>query len=209
MKDFSVCLALRNEVHGDNSLDLVPMELFGFGLGDFKIDTHATFTSKKDLCLPFTLENDCSKIVWSKDSGDANNEKALLMVCEAFANVLSEKGIDGTTIQFYKVTQKARSDGNTADTEIRLRYTVDQLSKTTAFFPADLADEVLSKQAQKHAVIGACLNGNLSKLPRTHAGILWDCRLQEGTPPIFRPVKPNMWLMCKTTLHPGKFYRLT
>jgi len=174
------------------SMSLTPCELFGFNTGDFRVKPLAELLPDAPNTIIFQITSDIDHIIHIEDES-----KTMLTVCEGLANALHNKGLDNTGVQFHEVKPK----------EGRLRYEVVLKAKTCAFTPTTL-DADVDRLDMKRAVFGAGFSGSLDKLPNTHTKVLWDCELQEAAPAMYRPVKPKMWLTCKTTLQPNKFYLL-
>ena len=79
--------------------------------------------------IVFSVENDTNRIVWVHGAdGDATKE--MFPLCEAIAQALDRKGSVGVGVQFHKLKQRTAGAE-----EVRLRYDVSGMQKTTAFAP--------------------------------------------------------------------------
>jgi hypothetical protein len=213
LKDYSIVIAASAQTHGEGSFTCSPMELFGFGLGDFAVKEVAEWDrSPVASMIKFNIEDDLSCVAFEPQGNqDGANGRMLIPLCEAIAMALSERGIADIGMQFYKVTPKSSPTCSQTgdDPNVRLRYDVQREPSNTVFVPAVLSESELANTEKKHATLGSTMQGHLDKLPVNAATLVWDVAVDEAPPAMFKPIKPKLWLNVQTTLLPGMFYKLT
>ena len=195
---WDICIAMDPEVNGDQPMHLNPMELFGFGLGDFEIVDVDDADNDPDAKLCFNIATDTSSIVWAPHDTD----KEFMPIAKAIGKALVEHNVDDAGVQFHELTPKPSND--TPDVNMRLRYNIATGPKTTVFTPiavGDMGTEI------KHAQLGAVLAGHFKILENTNAAsLVWEMALATTSPQQFKPIKPKYWLTVNTTIQPGKTY---
>jgi hypothetical protein len=82
-------------------------------------------------------------------------------------------------------------------------------SKTTYFEPHKLSDTDLANTQLKRGLLGAALRGHFSKLPKDAFKVVFETQLMESHPAHMRPTKVKMYMLGKTTLMAGKYYKIS
>ena len=108
MKDYTIVLnsALKD-------LDLKPCELFGFGIGDFKMQESCQDV-ESDQVLAFVVPDDLSLVsVVKPDPADPTSSiKDLMPLCSAVCAALHEHNVADVGLQFFELKQQKAVDAS-------------------------------------------------------------------------------------------------
>ena len=73
------------------------------------------------------------------------------------------------------------------------------------FIVKALPDDTLATCVLKHATFGCVVPPGITG---NGSGVVWEVAFEHAPVAMYRPVKPKFWFLAKTTLQPGKCYKL-
>ena len=98
--------------------------------------------------------------------------------------------------------------GQGRETEIFARMEIGPSKKGLGFAVDRPADDLIAQSTVKRAMAGMMFQKDFSKLPGTHAGVIWEAMCDMNPPVMIRPVKPKFWLLGKITIDAGTLCQL-
>lgn len=155
----------------------------------------------------WSLADDVEEVVLVSptEGGATSKEKLHLATC--MFKCSQESGVPDIQVKFFTLTPLKKMV-ESCEQQVFHRYAVCKQDNGTAFYPKALTDAEISADTLKRGALGAAWLGKLDALPSMHTKVLWDTEFKKTPPASLRPVKPKMWLMCKTELQAGFFYEL-
>ena len=94
------------------------------------------------------------------------------------------------------------------ETEIFARMEIGLTRKGLGFAVDRPTDDLLVQSITKRAMAGMMFHSEFSKLPGSHAGVIWKAMCDMNPPIVIRPLKPKYWLLGKVSIDAGTLCQL-
>ena len=186
-----------------DTLALQPMELLGFGKGEFKTVAESEMTTWTSGLL-FKVVTDVQPMAMVTRCG-YETSKTLSNLASIVFDTEVHQGIPNVELQNHVLTPMPASAGETHFNRFLVNH---KASDGWGYTPDPLPEHPNPVRNMRHTEIGALLVELGAALPSTSAGLVWEVQLDRLPPPSINVLKPKIWLLKQMNLVKGFHYKL-
>lgn len=151
---------------GEDALDVVAGELFGFNAGSYSEKSLQAAQLQRNSMILWHLRSDAQTLIHV----DAGGQKKASCLARMAAHCAQAQGVTELSVTDHNLTQLLDSEGNARP----FRYECSVMPKINVFEPKAIPDSA-NMDSLRSTMFGAAMIGHFTKLPSSiHFGVVWE-----------------------------------